>query len=185
MRAHKINASNNFIAGWYMNTKICDKLIEDFEQKNSTGLGHIKQHPRNYTGVDIQDISKDVLNIYLNNMIQPCLEEYLKLYQQANNCQIFKLTEGNIQKYDSEKFYDAFHFENDGAVERVSRHLVFMTYLNTINSGGHTKFLYQNISIKPEKGLTLIWPANWTHTHTGSYTKEIKYISTGWYNFVY
>jgi prolyl 4-hydroxylase len=185
MRAHKINASNNFIAGWYIDHKICDNLIDDFEQKVRSGLSRTKETPKNYTGVSINSINKSILNKYLNNYLQPCLESYLKLYHQANNCQTFKLTEGNIQRYDSEKFYDVYHFENDGEVQRIYRHLVFMTYLNTIDSGGHTKFLYQNTSIKPEKGLTLIWPAQWTHAHTGTYTKEIKYICTGWYNFVY
>ena len=42
-----------------------------------------------------------------------------------------------------------------------------MTYLNTIKVGGETEFLYQKLKIKPKKGLTLIWPTDWTHTHRG------------------
>ena len=58
-----------------------------------------------------------------------------------------------------------------------------MTYLNDVKDGG-TEFLYQNLKTKAEKGLTLIWPSAWTHTHKGiiSPTKE-KYIITGWYAF--
>jgi hypothetical protein len=35
-----------------------------------------------------------------------------------------------------------------------------------------------------KKGLTMIWPTDWTHIHRGivSETKE-KMIVTGWYNF--
>ena len=56
-----------------------------------------------------------------------------------------------------------------------------MTYLNDVEDGG-TDFLYQNIQTKAEKGLTLIWPSIFTHTHKGiiSPTKE-KQIVTGWY----
>ena len=59
-----------------------------------------------------------------------------------------------------------------------------MTYLNDVKDGG-TEFLHQNITTPAKKGLTLIWPAFWTHTHRGviSKTKE-KYIVTGWINFI-
>ena len=58
-----------------------------------------------------------------------------------------------------------------------------MTYLNSVEDGG-TEFKYQNLITPAKKGLTLIWPAQWTHTHRGqiSGTKE-KYIVTGWFNF--
>jgi hypothetical protein len=38
--------------------------------------------------------------------------------------------------------------------------------------------------VQPKKGLTLIWPADWTFTHRGvpSPTQE-KIITTGWFNF--
>jgi hypothetical protein len=59
-----------------------------------------------------------------------------------------------------------------------------MTYLNNIKKGGETEFFYQNLKVKPEKGLTLIWPADWTFTHRGIPSpKEIKYITTGWYSY--
>jgi len=59
-----------------------------------------------------------------------------------------------------------------------------MTYLNDISDEGETEFLYQKIKVKPEKGLTLIWPTDWTHTHRGIPSQtETKYIATGWYRF--
>jgi hypothetical protein len=41
-------------------------------------------------------------------------------------------------------------------------------------------FIYQGVITKPRRGLTVIWPADWTHTHRGipSPTQE-KYIVTG------
>ena len=52
-----------------------------------------------------------------------------------------------------------------------------------IDQGG-TEFYYQNMTIQPKKGLTVIWPADWTHTHRGivSPTQE-KYIITGWFSY--
>jgi hypothetical protein len=59
-----------------------------------------------------------------------------------------------------------------------------MTYLNDVFEGGETEFYYQNIKVNARKGLTLVWPADWTHTHRGlvSNTQE-KYIVTGWLNY--
>ena len=39
--------------------------------------------------------------------------------------------------------------------------------------------------IQPRKGLTLLWPAYFTHTHRGvpSPTEE-KYVMTGWIEFL-
>ena len=38
--------------------------------------------------------------------------------------------------------------------------------------------------IKPEKGRTLIWPAEWTHAHCGEIVESNKkYIITGWFEF--
>ena len=57
-----------------------------------------------------------------------------------------------------------------------------MTYLNNVPDGG-TEFLYQKITTPAKKGLTLIWPSDWTHTHRGQISNEHeKYIATGWYS---
>ena len=69
-------------------------------------------------------------------------------------------------------------------IATCKRVLVFMTYLNDLPDGG-TMFKNQDLTIPAKKGLTLIWPAEWTHTHKGqiSNTKE-KYIVTGWYHLI-
>ena len=66
----------------------------------------------------------------------------------------------------------------------ASRHLVFMTYLNDVTDEGGTQFHHQNVTVQPKKGLTLVWPSDWTFMHRGisSQTQE-KRIMTGWFNF--
>ena len=92
----------------------------------------------------------------------------------------------NIQYYPKNGGYKQYHTERTNLnYPIVSRHLVFMTYLNDITDRGETEFFHQKIKVKPKKGLTLIWPVDWTFTHRGipSPTQE-KYIITGWYNFI-
>ena len=63
-----------------------------------------------------------------------------------------------------------------------TRVLVFMTYLNDIADGG-TLFAEQELYVPALKGLTLIWPAGFTHPHKSqvTYSSE-KSIITGWLN---
>jgi hypothetical protein len=64
--------------------------------------------------------------------------------------------------------------------------IYFDGYAHTGEEGGKTfSDWYQKLKIKPEEGLTVLWPANWNFMHKGCpANKEIKYIITGWYNFV-
>ena len=61
----------------------------------------------------------------------------------------------------------------------------FLDGFNVAFFQGETEFLHQKIKAKPRKGLTLIWPADWTHVHRGIVSaSEEKYIITGWFDFV-
>ena len=80
------------------------------------------------------------------------------------------------------------HFGNEHSertsINTLHRLFAFMTYLNDVEDGGETKFSHYGISIKPEIGKTIIWPAEWTHAHSGEILNSgKKYIVTGWLHF--
>ncbi len=54
------------------------------------------------------------------------------------------------------------------AIVNSFRVLAWMTYLNDVEDGGSTSFVHQDLEIQPERGKTLIWPAEWTHAHLGN-----------------
>lgn len=90
----------------------------------------------------------------------------------------------NVQRYyPGGQAYHAWHYESP--YPQVARRLLtWMTYLNTVKTGGETEFLYQQLRIGPEEGTTLIWPGGFTHTHRGlPAPDEVKYIITGWFEF--
>lgn len=64
----------------------------------------------------------------------------------------------------------------------ASRLLVWSIYLNDVDNGGETEFLYQQQKIKPKTGTLVIWPAGVTHPHRGNppYSND-KFILTGWF----
>ena len=54
-------------------------------------------------------------------------------------------------------------------------------YLNTVEEGGETEFLYQSMRVKPEQGTLLIHPGGFTHTHRGNPPlKGVKYFMNTW-----
>ena len=197
MKPHFINSLDNFICGWYADdTSLCDSMVEWFNNLPSEKkfMGNVASP---IDGIFNNDVVKKSTEAVLNEnpelynqyhrYLQIVLDEYLKKYSRAASLGEFKSTSiTKLQYYKPEEAYFDFHCERFGsAAPYGTRHLVFMTYLNDVEDAGETEFLYQDIKVKPEKGLTLIWPAEWTHTHRGiaSMTQE-KYIATGWLNFL-
>ena len=89
----------------------------------------------------------------------------------------------NIGKYEPGQHFQEIHCERCG-LSTLHRLFAFMTYLNDVEDGGSTYFSHYNLDIKPKKGLTIIWPAEWTHAHKGNIVNTgSKYIITGWLTF--
>ena len=186
----------NFIGEYTIpHPEICDDLITYFEDNpektagvvGTAGKGVVKKEVKDSTDLNIPLGRIKLIDQYANGELQWCLEEYKKQYYYADKMQsAYKIIEGfNIQHYAPGQAYHSWHFERSFIKpRRFNRHLVFMTYLNDVTDGGATEFFYHNVTVQPKKGLTLIWPTDWTHTHRGvpSKTQE-KYIITGWYSF--
>lgn len=123
---------------------------------------------------------------YLRSLMS-CASLYVETYPFAAAYGVWQLnSRTNIQRYPPSGGYKTYHTERTGKGEpEGSRHLVFMTYLNDVHDQGGTEFVHQNVTIQPRKGLTLIWPADWTFTHRGVPSPtETKTITTGWFNYV-
>jgi len=193
MKPHQNNESTNFIGGWYMeDDSLCDRLINHFNKSEDTKVGGFANHGERIVDFNVKE-SKDLqlfdeeLHNEYNIHLQECVDEYIKLYEFSGStgCGWSASVEpANIQYYKPGGGYKIWHFER-GNPGTITRYLVYMTYLNTVTDYGGTAFKYQNLEVQAEKGLTLIWPAEWTHTHKGivSPTQE-KYILTGWFNYV-
>ncbi|MCU0832978.1 MAG: 2OG-Fe(II) oxygenase [Chromatiaceae bacterium] len=88
-----------------------------------------------------------------------------------------------IQRYLPGEFY---HWHIDGGSHEFSqRQLVALWYLNDVpGPGGETEFLYQDISVRPERGKLILFPPFWTHEHRAAELKAgVKYIATTWVVF--
>ena len=110
------------------------------------------------------------------------LDRYTEKFPRSIQCAPWGIKEvTNIQYYKPKGGFKIWHSERMNKTWS-NRVLVFMTYLNNVSDGG-TLFKYQKIKSPAKKGLTLIWPSDFTHTHKGEISKKEKYIVTGWINF--
>ena len=174
----------SFIGGWYIDESICDDIINYYD-KNKNDANEINTRVNNQKEIALTYEMMDKKFGNYTKALQNVLENYMEKYKpHLYNLNRFYIKENTkIQRYRKNEGYHGWHCENEGWKKEFGRHLVFMTYLNDVEDGG-TSFKYQGIDIPAKKGLTLIWPAYWTHIHKGqvSRTKE-KTIITGWYYF--
>ena len=192
---------NNFIGKSYLSDpSICDRLIEWYKENEASHYNglvsvsagkelskHLGKKSTDFTFNATSVLNdnayngKGVLTDYLSEL-QAALEEYILVYPFCNTGLPFYTDKINIQYYKPYEGFKVFHYERSSAAN-FDRHLVFMTYLNSVEDGG-TEFLYQKEITNAVKGRTLIFPADWTHTHRGIISPSMeKYVITGWYVF--
>lgn len=189
----------NFIQAYYLeNLQICDDLIKFFNENPLrqakgvsadpvTGKAKVITEVKDSTDIWFYpDQDEPIWKSYQAELIK-CVNQYVMTFpnvERTANWGLYEYT--NLQYYPPGGGYKSWHAERVCAADPYgSRNLVFMTYLNDVTDSGETEFDHQKIKVKPEKGLTLIWPADWTHFHRGivSPTQE-KYIMTGWLNYL-
>lgn len=109
-----------------------------------------------------------------------CIRKYSEMYV---DCANFGPTgPPKIQWYGPGEAYFAEHFDN--GYQDNNREIVYITYLNTPVDGGGTKFIHQKLTIKPEEGKTVLFPAGYTHKHCGvASDTSVKVIFTGWFQY--
>ena len=194
MKEVDLGGEKSFIGAWYVpNLPVCDEVIQFFKQSQGKGPGIIGE---GFVAKEVKDsldlivsrkeFSHPTMRKYLIDLMQ-VVQAYVDKYPTNLEVASWAITEDiNIQYYRPGAGYKQWHTERMCKIAPyVNRHLVFMTYLNDVHDQGETEFLHQKIKAKPRKGLTLIWPVDWTHVHRGIVSaSEEKYIITGWFDFV-
>ena len=178
----------------------CEKLIKVFEDcqslnycTNRQELGKKKiNQDTNLVFPNCKDHIKDIIFF---DSIQPFVQEFVniswKYYAEyANRYGILAELSSHrfydslkIQKTKPSEGYHVWHCEHDNR-KNGSRLLLVMCYLNDVDEGGETEFLYQSRRIKPKQGTMVICPSSFTHTHRGNppLTGD-KYMINGWIEF--
>lgn len=183
----------NFIGAWQITSDaVCSDLISFFEENPALQAGGL-------VGAGLIDEVKSStdITIYPKNLLDPkykpvdlyiqelykCYRDYAEQWSFLNELPSLQIGTFNIQKYSQGGHFKKIHTER-ATLETAHRVFAWMTYLNNVKDGGETTFTHYDLHIRPEKGKTLIWPAEWTHAHFGGVvTSGEKYVITGWMHF--
>lgn len=187
---------NNFI-GIYENAipiDLCNRMIEFFDHLHKSGITkNRQQHDKvtklakeddmlffsNVVNIDNYVISKEFTNNFWANAYVNYANKYSILNELANH-NIFELM---IQKTQIGGGYHVWHCEHADRTTS-NRLLAYIAYLNDVDEGGETEFLYYPKRVTPKAGTILLFPSAFTHTHRGNPPiSNTKYITTGWVEF--
>ena len=190
------NKSPNFIGSWLIEPiSVCDELVAYFELNKEKQYQGVSQGGKDLSvknSIDIS-ISPKELPLPTNkcfqtyfNALYNCYTDYIKQWPFLGEvAPCLEIGRFNIQRYQRNQHFQKVHSERSG-ISTLHRVFAWMTYLNDVspNDGGSTIFSHYDLEIQPRKGQTLIWPAEWTHAHTGKVlSNSSKYIITGWMHF--
>ena len=119
-----------------------------------------------------------------NQVIWNCYGKYREKYGIMDRLALHKVSPiVRVQKYKPSQGYHVWHCDA-GNSNTSRRMLVASLYLNTVEDGGETEFLYQSRRVLPIEGTLILFPSVWTHAHRGNPPlKGNKYILTTWLEF--
>jgi hypothetical protein len=167
----------------------CDGVIERFEahpeQQYEGRIGQVQTKDRGVKQTTDLVVSnkpdwKDVDQMFFRSLAA-ALREFRETFPYFKGP--FKDMGYQVQRYLPGEFYQ-WHVDG-GSHEFSQRQLVALWYLNDVPSpGGETQFLYQGVSVTPERGKLVLFPPFWTHEHRAAIVRAgVKYIATTWVVF--
>ena len=186
-----------------LSKEFCIEIIKRFEESDKKVPGvsasGLNKNIKNTSDLYISKIPewKDI-DEKLCNIMSEAIQIYLLKHIKTNENKIISYVLGNlelinsndntknitdfgyqIQKYEKNKgHYNSWHSDFSIDSHRL-RYITFIWYLNDIEEGGKTEFLYGKI--KPTAGKLVLFPATWTYLHKGEMPiSDDKYIITGW-----
>ena len=172
-----------------LSKEVCNDMISWFENKVSTGsagknYANISKFGRKDSSISLCQEFSSFRPFYdkINSILHKHARDSLKKWGEGFG--YYLITGYKFQKSTKGGGYTHWHSEVpifnpkwEGFRERFA---TWSFYLNDTDTG-YTDFMHQKLSIKPETGKLVMWPAYFTHTHRANPDlKEDKYIITGW-----
>lgn len=175
----------------------CNEFINYFERLKSMNLVFDRQETQDGLKHEKNDetaflLDKDVITltketpIFFNflNRFWDCYKMYADTYSVLHTSEMHGMSSIRLQKTVPGQGYHNWHYESSDSAA-AKRIVAWQLYLNTINEGGETEFLYLSKRVNPKEGRLVIWPTSYTHTHRGNPPlNKTKYVLTGWLEFL-
>lgn len=191
----------DFIRVWnnVLSPEYCQEVIDYYHQQEGTRI-----LTRQTANESAPKMNKDGSMLYdegetgtfalsMNKLLQPyyhamqdCVNDYISefgIFENVNPIQISHSIK--IQHTKPSEGYHIWHCEH-ASRDTGQRAILAMAYLNTVDEGGETEFLYQSKRIPATQGSIMFCPAGYTHTHRGNPPLSgDKYAITTWLEFTH
>ncbi len=200
MSSREVVNMNDFI-GVYENAfsdEFCDKAIGLFHHRAALNNGTVVNRSSNNrrdtsfsygteSTIDDLCVNSDDATAFiaeLNTVFwSDVYTQYIDKYPMLNEIERHGFGTIKIQRTKTTEGFHNFHCEHF-SLEFSKRIMFVIIYLNDVEDGGETEFLYQSVRVKPKKGTAVIAPASFTHAHRGNPPLSgEKYILTSWIEF--
>ena len=183
-----------------LSEKFCLEMIDNYKKvEELNGTLNRQQLTRDMLKVDVDnnllftdwEFQDNSLSYVMSNLTKEFVDRAWDCYQIYTNKYGVISSLGKhlfynnikVQKTLPTEGYHVWHCEHFTR-DTGSRLLLVLAYLNTVDEGGETEFLYQSLRVKPKQGTIIICPASFTHTHRGNPPLSgVKYVMNGWIEF--
>jgi hypothetical protein len=177
----------------------CDKVVNFFNwsQKNNrtwsrSDSENINEMYKSDTSTSLHEslnqryFSSDNTNLvseFNDTFFDVWYAEYTKFFSTLNNAERHGILAHKVQKTSPGQGYHIWHYEA-GNLVTAKRLGVYILYLNDVELGGETEFLYLRQRIEAKKGRLVIFPSGYVFSHRGNPPLSgDKYIMTGWLEY--
>ena len=157
-------------------------LIDSMYDNKGMALGMNNTAIRSDIQVSLEPFYHEICKNVNKCLIEKCLFPYLEDFPMLKGDYEWISGRTLAQKTKPSQGFHKWHCEafDWSGMERL---LAWMIYLNDVEDGGETEFLYQQKRFTPKRNTALIWPGSWTHFHRGNPPLSgNKYILTGWFS---
>lgn len=154
-----------------------------FSRQQDEGVEKLKKEDETYFFQDEMVDSYRLQNTHIlreaNVAFSTAINHYFNEYDALHSSN-YGVYSYRLQKTKIGGGYHVWHHEK-GMIENQHRFLAMILYLNDVDEGGETEFLYYPRRVQAKAGRILICPADFTHTHRGNPPiSNDKFVITTW-----
>jgi hypothetical protein len=179
----------------------CNSVIEIYDELENCGFGWMRSDNPDDDAIyregsnisnasmideistlDFKDFGR-YTSEFMTKFTQDVLPLYEKKYSILKSHREYGIWQNKMQKIKIGEGFHGWHCETQNR-QSSNRILAYILYLNDVEDGGETEFLYQHKRLKSKQGTISLFPAYFTHTHRGNPPlSNTKYIINGWVEY--
>lgn len=174
-QSNNTSRGDDFIKSYskVLNSYICEDLINLGQSSIITMSNGIEEQTIRSNVIPLDSFqemrSKSIREYLRNNLFSPYIKQFPVLHKKSwVNFSI------GYQKLEPEKGYKNIETIEIGNSSWYNnpRSMMWIVFLNDVEEGGGLEFGLQNLIIKPEAGMGVVWPASFTHSYLNSLPKK-------------